>query len=146
MAAMLGALIGRASESQMKAMGEFAEAAGVAFQIQDDILNITGNLGKEFGEDVKEGKRSLLAIHALNSATKTEQERLIAILDSHTSKVELVKEAIEILKKHNSIEYAEKVAGKLIQEAWAEVDKSLPESNAKKQLQEILGLMLSRTV
>lgn len=62
------------SEEQERGISKFAEKIGVAFQIQDDILNIDG---EEYlktkgmaGEDIHEGKMSLMVIHALRTGTE----------------------------------------------------------------------------
>ncbi len=148
MTGKLGALLGGGSEKQVEALGNFGQAAGVVFQIRDDILNIVVNsrIGKEFGDDIKEGKRTLLVIHTLNSAGKDERERLLAILNMHTKDEKLLEEAISIIKKFDSIAYAGNVARQITENAWHEVDAVLPESAAKKQLRELADLMLSRKI
>jgi len=144
MAAMLGALLGGGTEKQVEALGNFAETAGAVFQIQDDILNITGSLGKGFGDDISEGKRSLIAIHTLAVASKDEKKRLLEILDTHTKDENLIKEAIAIMQKHSSVDYARDVATKLAEKSWLEVEPLLHESEAKKQLHELAQMMVSR--
>lgn len=148
MAAQLGALLGGGSDEQTEKLGRFAEAAGVAFQIQDDILNIEGaaGIGKEFGDDISEGKRTLLVIHTLKVAPENERQRLLEILNMHTKDEKLLKEAISVIKKSDSIAYAENVARQITEKAWHEIDAMLPESAAKKQLCELADLMLSRKI
>ncbi|MBI2550246.1 polyprenyl synthetase family protein [Candidatus Woesearchaeota archaeon] len=148
MAAKLGALLGGGSEKQIKALGEFAEAAGVAFQIKDDILNVESSegIGKGFGDDISEGKRTLLVIHTLNAAPENERQRLLEILNMHTKDEKLLKEAIAIINKHNSIEYAKKAAAQLIEKYWKETEAALPESEAKNQLKELAQLLISRSI
>ncbi len=148
MAAKLGALLGGGTEKQIEALGSFAETAGVVFQIQDDILNLTANenIGKGFGDDVCEGKRTLLVIHALNAAAENERTRLLEILGMHTKDGSLLKEAIGIIKAHSSIEYARKLAAQMAEKAWKEAEAVLAESEAKQQLKELAQLMLDRSV
>jgi len=134
MAAKMAALLSGASKEDIEKLGRFAETIGVAFQIKDDIMNIEGGLGKEYGDDIKEGKRSLMVIHTLQVASEEDKKRLLEILDMHTNDKKLVDEAISIMKKYNSIEYAKKLANKLMRETWEEIDKILPESEAKKKL------------
>lgn len=148
MAAKLGALLGGGNEKQVEALGNFGETVGVVFQVQDDILNISESksLGKEFGEDIKEGKRTLLVIHTLNAAATADKKRLIEILNMHTKDERLLTEAITIIKKHNSIEYAKKTAIQLVEKSWSEIEATLPESEAKKQLKELAQLVIHRSV
>lgn len=133
-------------------IGRLAEAIGVAFQIQDDILDISlegkerEKFGKSFGNDIKEGKRTLMVIHVLEKASQRDKKRLLEILDKHTDDLKERKEAIEIIKKYGSIEYARKVAQKIIKESWQEADKLLPESKAKEKLAEFVNYLIERKV
>ncbi len=146
MAAKLGALLGNGDEKQVETLGKFAETAGVVFQIQDDILNIEGGLGKDFGDDICEGKRTLLVIHTLNIAPQNEKARLLEILNMHTKDENLLGEAIGIINKHGAVEYARKAAAKLAREAWDGIEAVLSGSDAKSQLRELSQLMLNRVV
>jgi len=148
MAGQLGALLGGGTDRQIGLLGRFAETTGVVFQIQDDILNISQNqsIGKELGDDIKEGKRTLLVIHTLHQAPAEERERLIEILNMHTSDEKLLREAIDLITKHGSIEYCKKIATQLAEQSWKEIESALPESEAKKQLKELAELLIHRVV
>ena len=102
-AAKLGAIIGNGSREEINALARFGESIGVGFQIQDDILELTG---KEFakgkggiGGDIHEGKRTLMVIHTIKKANEQDRKRLIEILNSHPTEQETISEAIEIIKK-----------------------------------------------
>jgi len=72
-AAVLGALAGNAIDEQIKNIRNFANALGLAFQIQDDLLDLTADekvLGKHIGQDIIEGKKTLLIIKAKEKATE----------------------------------------------------------------------------
>ena len=148
MAAKLAVVLSEGSTELAEKIGRVAEAVGIAFQIQDDILNLTGG---EFakrkgglGEDITEGKRSLIVIHTLRKANKKDRKRLSKILDLHTTNQKIRNEAIEIIKKYGSIEYAKERAKNLIQKAWKEAEKLLPESLAKNRLNEFLNYLIER--
>ncbi len=146
MAAKIGAIIADASEKDAEKIAEFAECIGVAFQIQDDILNIAAGKkwGKEFGEDIKEGKRTLLVIHTLQNAGEKEKKRLIEILNMHTGKTKLLQEAIDIIKKYDSLEYAKNYARRLVGDSWRNVDRILPDTKAKKRLRMFADFLVER--
>jgi geranylgeranyl diphosphate synthase type II len=77
----LGALI--AGHPHLEAFNRFGYLVGAAFQIQDDLLNLTGKdriYGKEIGGDLWEGKRTLMLAHALSRAEPRERARVEAIL------------------------------------------------------------------
>lgn len=147
MAAKLGALLGGGCEKHIDALGVFAETAGVVFQIQDDILNISGHqgIGKDYGDDIREGKKTLMVIHALNNASAEDRERLQEILAAHTSDSKLISEAIGIIERNGSIAYARAVAQQLVHRAWNEVSVILPDLPAKDKLKQIAQALLDRS-
>ncbi len=145
----LGALFGGGSAAQIEALGKFAESIGIAFQIQDDILNLVGEKFGELkgvGEDVHEGKRSLLVIHALEKLPQKEANRLREILDSHTSNQTTINEAIALIKKSGAFEYAREFARKLVRGAWKDVDKVLKERESKRVLKAFADYSIEREV
>ncbi len=135
LSAKMAALLSGATKKQIETMGKFAEAIGVAFQIKDDVMNIEGGLGKEVGDDINEGKRTLMVVHTLQVASEEDKKRLIEILEMHTKEEKLIHEAIGIMKKYDSIDYAKNFAKNMMKETWDEVDKTLPETEAKKKLE-----------
>lgn len=150
MTAKLAVLLSGGKDKLAEEMGSVAEAIGIAFQIQDDILNLTG---KEFakrkgglGEDITEGKRSLIVIHALREAKKSDKERLIRILNAHTKNQKMINEALGIIKKYGSVDYAKKKAQKLIKDSWIRLDKCLADSPAKNKLKEFLNYLIERKI
>ncbi|MDD5148803.1 MAG: polyprenyl synthetase family protein [Candidatus ainarchaeum sp.] len=147
--AKLGAIIGNASEKQEKALGKFGETIGIAFQIQDDILNLAGEefqKGKGIGEDIHEGKRTIMVLHALQHAGEPEKQRLIEILNSHPTEQAVINEAIEIIKKQDSIEYAREKAKALVKAAWKKLAPALKESAAKKTLKDFADYLIERKI
>jgi geranylgeranyl pyrophosphate synthase len=148
MAAKIAAVLAKADDNLVKRLGNFAESIGVAFQIQDDILDLTGG---EFakkkgghGKDVTEGKRSLVVIHTLETANTKDKSRLIKILNMHTSNQKLINEAISIMQKHDSIEYAKSFAKKMVKDSWREVENLLPASDAKEKLNAFAKFLIER--
>ena len=150
MSARLAVALSGGSVQQEHSLGRFAEAIGVAFQIQDDILDIVSSgkdrekFGKSFGNDIKEGKRTLMVIHALNKATETDRKRLMHILNSHTSDKKEVEECIDILTKYASIGYARQKAKQLVLDAWSEVEPLLKDSAAKRRLKDFAYFLIER--
>jgi len=79
----VGALIGSAGTAPLDAITRFGFYLGAAFQIRDDLLNLVGmeaEYGKELLGDVREGKRTLMLIHLLGSASVDERRSLVAFL------------------------------------------------------------------
>ncbi len=149
-AAKLGAILGNASGEQIEALGKFGESLGIGFQIQDDILELTGGKfqkGKgRAGGDIHEGKRTLLVIKTLERADEKDRKRLIEILDSHPTDEKIIGEAVEIIKKYGAIEYAQKKAEEVVEAAWKKIDSMLNDSNAKKLLGELADYSIKRGI
>jgi geranylgeranyl pyrophosphate synthase len=150
MAAKIAAILADASNELVEKLGRFAESLGIAFQIQDDVLDLTG---KEFaekkggrGQDITEGKRTLMVIHTLTVANARDRERLIEILKMHTSNQKLRDEAIAIMRKYGSIEYAKHFARKIVEESWKEVERLLPASDAKEKLNAFAKFLIERKI
>jgi len=150
MAARIAAVLCDASEDTVERLGRFAEAVGVAFQIQDDILDLSSSEFAEKkggrGQDITEGKRSLIVIHTLEKATLRDKKRLIEILNMHTTSQKLRNEAVRIMKKYDSISYAKEFARKMVVESWKEVDKILQPSSAKEKLKAFATYLVERKI
>ncbi|MHB8603708.1 MAG: polyprenyl synthetase family protein [Thermoplasmatota archaeon] len=110
-----GATLGGADESHVRAMSRFASPLGVAFQLRDDLIDLTGDAsvtGKPVGNDIRTGKRTLMVAHAFANAKRA--KRLAEILDApveETSDAD-VAEAVGILRDAGSIEYVAREAEK----------------------------------
>jgi geranylgeranyl diphosphate synthase type I len=149
MAAKLAVAISGGTEEQEEKIGRFAESIGIAFQIQDDILSASGGRFQEkkgYGDDITEGKRTLMVIYTLKKANEQDRIRLLKILDMHTRDKKLIKEALDILHKYDSINYAKKIARELVSDAWKEIDPLLPESDAKKKLKAFADFLIERNI
>ena len=82
---LMGALCGGAPEKDLALMERFGERLGLAFQIQDDLLDNYGSeeiLGKKIGGDIMEGKKTFLTISAMQAAGEKTRKELSGILRS----------------------------------------------------------------
>jgi len=134
----------------VKKLGCFAESIGVAFQMQDDVLDLTGNEFAEkkggVGQDITEGKRTLMVIHTMKKANNADRKRLIQILNMHTSDQTLRDEAIALMQKYGAIEYVKRTAARIVEESWKEVDEHLPSSEAKEKLKAFAEFLIKRNI
>jgi geranylgeranyl diphosphate synthase, type I len=120
-----GAIIGGGSEEQIEALRSFGLNTGLAFQIQDDLLNLVGKkeaANKDFRSDITEGKRTLVAVHALNYAGTAEHDELMGILTSGTEDADLLARAVEIMQNNGSIAFARSYAMELTEAAKAALE------------------------
>jgi geranylgeranyl pyrophosphate synthase len=148
MAAKMAAVLAGANKPLVEKLGRFAESIGVAFQMQDDILDLTG---QEFalkkggvGQDITEGKRSLLVIYMLKAAKSPDRKRLIEILNMHTSDQKLRDEAIALMQKYGAMEHVKKTAERMVIESWNEAEKLLPTTEAKEKLKAFAEFLIKR--
>ncbi len=105
----LGATLADSTEQVEQQLGEYGRNLGLAFQIVDDVLDLTGEeatLGKPTASDLREGKATLAVIHALERGTGAEREAIRTVLaDRNFSRVKH-SAILEILRHHGSLEYA----------------------------------------
>ncbi len=148
MAAKMAAVLAGADTPLVEKLGRFAESIGVAFQMQDDILDL---IGEEFakkkggvGQDITEGKRSLLVIYTLKKANIDDKKRLIKILNMHTSDQDLRDEAIRLIQKYGAFEYVKQTAECMVAKSWSEAEKLLPKPEAKEKLKEFAEFLIKR--
>lgn len=150
LAAKVGAIAAGADGATIEKMGALAEAIGIGFQIQDDILNLTATSGKNqftseyLGSDISEGKRTLMVIHALSNAGAGDRQRLVDILNSHTADKAKIAEAIVILQKYGSINHAKSFARSLVLDAWNGAKNILKDSPARKELEAFVMFAVER--
>jgi Geranylgeranyl pyrophosphate synthase len=148
MSAKIAAVLAGADSKLVEKLGRLAECIGVAFQMQDDILDLTG---EEFakskgcvGGDISEGKRSLLVIYTLQKANAADKKRLLEILGMHTFEQPLRDEAIAIIKKYGAFEHVKALAEKMVVDSWTDVDKLLPTPEAKEKLKAFAEFLIKR--
>jgi geranylgeranyl pyrophosphate synthase len=149
MAAKLAALTCGADDETVKAFGWFASGIGVAFQIFDDLLSLESTEFAELkgrGEDIHEGKRTLIVLHAFDTAPPAKAKRLREILNSHPEDQKVIDEAIQICVDAGSLEYARAKAKSIVKEAWAELEPRLKESPAKAKLEAFAKYLIDRTI
>ena len=118
-----GAIIGDGSEEQIAALREFGMLTGLAFQIQDDLLNLVGTDAakeKDYRTDITEGKRTLVAVHALSQATY--HDEVEAILRSGASDADELARAVELFKAAGSIDFAREHSFELTRRAKAALE------------------------
>jgi len=118
----LGAIVAGADENVLEALKDFGLKLGVAFQIQDDALNIVGDqkkYGKASSDDILEGKRTLILLHLLNSADAQERKRLKTIMNKPRAKKtkQDVAYVISMMDEHDAVGFARKRANELMKEA-----------------------------
>jgi len=139
-ATSIGGILGGCDEDEAKALWEIGRITGIAFQIRDDVLDLITSeeeLGKERGSDLREGKKTLVRIHALEKGVKLDH------IKREASEKE-IEAAVKTLQDAGSIDYAMEKAQQLVAQGRAKLD-TLPDSKAKTLLKELADYMVTRT-
>lgn len=147
--AEIGALIGNASEEETEALKYYALYTGLAFQIQDDLLDIVADekeFGKKIGGDLYEGKKTFLLLKALETAVDVEDKEMLHYVIENKG----VKNRDEVLKvkaiynKYDVTESASKKVEEYTEMANEQLSK-IKDSEAKNMLKWFSGMLLNRT-
>ena len=138
-AAMNGAMVGGGSKEEVEALKTYGLNLGMAFQIWDDCLDVIGkDIGKPVGSDIREGKKTLIYLHAL--------EKYGGKIPNYGKKDatdEEINEIVEILKETGAIDYAKNMAMEFSRKAIDSL-AILKESEAKNKLVEMAELAVKR--
>ena len=140
-AAYGGAIIGGGSDEETLALRSYGRNLGMAFQIWDDYIDIMGKkIGKPVGSDIREGKKTLMFIHAQKTPYK---EKLAKLYGKKDATKEEINSVIEIFKEAGSLDYAKNKAFAFVNEAKKCLGK-LKESNAKEELMKLADFAVKR--
>jgi geranylgeranyl diphosphate synthase type II len=144
----IGALIGEAEMKDAELLCDFGESIGIAFQLQDDILDVYGNpekFGKQVGGDIISNKKTYLLIKALELAGGLEGEELQRwITVKRFNNAEKVTAVTDIYNRINVRQYAETEMQAYAEKAFEALDKiSLPEES-KQYLRDFADGLLVR--
>ncbi|MDP9039933.1 MAG: polyprenyl synthetase family protein [Acidobacteriota bacterium] len=127
-------------------MGEYGRNLGLAFQIVDDVLDLTAEedvLGKPVASDLREGKATLAVIHALERGTGADREAIRTVLAERSFATVSHAQILEILHRHGSLAYAMDTACAYAEAARLSI-ADLPDSDAKRALLWVPGFVTSR--
>lgn len=111
MCCSLGARLGNGSDEEIKALSSFGRNIGIAFQIQDDLLDITADeteFGKIIGGDLVEGKKTFLLVKALEKAKGKDKAAFVSLIKSKGIRRNQIPEYKELYGKLGVIEDAKK--------------------------------------
>lgn len=139
-----GAIVAGVDERAVDALWELGRCLGPAFQIRDDVIDLTQGKGRggEVGCDLKEGKPSILFAYALErgEGTEAERARLVEIVSKPRAETtaEDVDWAIDLFRRTGAIQFAQEEAAALIRRA-EEVIETLPLDAAGKDVFGAIG-------
>ena len=133
----IGGWLGGAEEADIKSLNLLGKLVGRAFQIQDDLLDLTAEdpgWGKKIGGDLIEGKKAYLLLRSLETISGPDRSLFVRIVDEKGLSAEYIPEARRLMEKHGILEDARQVVVKYTAEA---LDKTLalPASQATEAIQ-----------
>ncbi len=139
-----GAAVANADGAMLEALGNFSHHIGLAFQIVDDTLDVTGdphNTGKAVGTDLIEGKPTLPVIYAMQDPDKG--PRLIELFEKADVTTDDVAEALELIRSTDSVDRCLSKAREYVDEAVGYMD-SVPDSIYKDALLDLASYIVRR--
>ncbi|MDE2430279.1 MAG: octaprenyl diphosphate synthase [Burkholderiales bacterium] len=143
-AAQIGALIAGANESQIEAAAEYGRSLGTAFQLIDDVLDYSGNaddIGKNVGDDLREGKPTLPLIFLMKNGDDKQKELIRACIEQgDESKFD---EVLKAITSSGALEYTRNEANIAAERASASV-AHLAESHYKQALIALSSFAVNR--
>jgi geranylgeranyl diphosphate synthase type I len=128
----------------VQSIAAFCSRCGIAFQLQDDILGITGNeaqLGKPIGSDIREGKRTTIVLRAFSEANSTQRDVLTRTLGNPAASPADIDAVIKLVRDLGGIAYTQDLALRYVTEALSYLEP-LPPSNYK----DLLTMLAQYTV
>ncbi len=142
----LGALTGNGAQREVNALRQFGDALGMAFQIQDDLLDITGTekiLGKPIGGDILEGKKTYVLLQALARAKGADRKLLLAVVRKQPLQSGSIQAVKAIYERTGVLNDARRQVAFYTKRAQQALTR-LPESPARSMLAWLSELLLER--
>jgi octaprenyl-diphosphate synthase len=143
-AAQLGALVAGANDAQIDAAGEYGRSLGTAFQLIDDVLDYAGDaaeIGKNVGDDLREGKPTLPLIYVMENGTREQRELIRSCIEqgdeTHFDAV------LAAVSSSGALDYTRREAEAAARRA-ADAIADLPESEYKASLLQLCSFAVDR--
>ena len=142
--ALTAGILSSSSDEQLKSLEKFSTSLGVAFQIQDDILDYYGDeslTGKKLGKDFEEGKFTLPIILALKQNNNKNQTQLLSLFKR--GRYEDFPKILSLLDEGNVLKTLQKIFASHAEECMGEL-KNIPQNSYKDALEDIVSNLGSR--
>jgi octaprenyl-diphosphate synthase len=146
--ATTGGILAGGTAHQIRCLGDYGLNLGIGFQITDDVLDVIGietRTGKVIGNDLREGKITILSIHTIKHAATSHKEKLKETLAKKDNTTEEILEAIDIIKDAGSVDYARNLSREYGEKAKAAVE-DIPDHAGKEELTLIADFAVNRNL
>lgn len=143
----VGGILADASQKELEALKNYGFNLGIAFQIQDDILDVFGDeksFGKKIGKDIMERKGgNIIVMLALAKLPKKDGDKIISIMEKNRVKAGEVNEIMNLISKTYSKQEADELKKKFIKKAVESLDL-LPKNKWNNIMKEITDFIITR--
>ncbi|MFA7243855.1 MAG: polyprenyl synthetase family protein [Patescibacteria group bacterium] len=143
----LGAMLAGANDREIKRLERYSYPLGTAFQIQDDILGMFGSeekVGKPVTSDLKEGKKTLLILDALEKATPSQRDKILLNLGNKRVNIRGLESVRKIIEQTGSLDYSKKLASDLVKKATNALNSMKLEKEGKDFMLKLADYMVKR--
>jgi geranylgeranyl diphosphate synthase type II len=146
--AKIGGIIGGAGEEDAAMLYNFGRSLGLAFQLQDDLLDLYGDVkvfGKISGGDISANKKTFLYVRALETASASQQKRLHELFsDVSSDQEEKVTEVASVYDKLGVKEATEQLVSDYFSEAMGFLERTVVAAERKDEIIQLTGTLIGR--
>jgi geranylgeranyl diphosphate synthase, type II len=146
MSSAIGGVIGNASQKQLRALRQFGKNLGLAFQIQDDLLDVRADvekIGKPMFNDIKKGKRTFLLLYAVRQAGSKDRRILNKVFDRKATDTHSIRQVERVYRETGTIEYTRAAVGRYTRQAEADL-AILPDAPGRRRLMHFARMLIDR--
>ena len=141
----LGAILGGTGEGNQHHLYEFGKNLGIAFQVQDDYLDVFGNpekFGKQVGGDILSNKKTFLLIHTMETAAPKQLQAFQQLMQENAP--DKVEKVTQLFKECKVDDWAKALKDKYLQTALQHLEDTAVTSARKKPLMELADYLIQR--
>lgn len=146
----MGAMTAGASDSDLHHLYEFGRKLGIAFQLQDDILDSfgdAGKFGKKVGGDIVQNKKTFLILKALELADATDKANLLRLMSTPTSEEQTkIQEVTTLLRQLKAPDLAKEERNHFHRQAIEHLDQVSASGDRKLTLYQLAEYLLDRDI
>lgn len=144
--AMIALNTADAEHPDVRKLSEFALAAGIAFQLRDDYLGIFGvydSLGKALGNDLREGKATVMLLDTLRLASAADREKLLGYIGRETYSDADLDDVRRIMRDSGAAASNEAEAARLAEQA-RNILRSFPDNPYRQHMLDLVNFLIDR--
>ena len=141
-----GAMLNDAKDFQIDALGRYANSVALAFQIYDDIMDLSNAIGKgrEIGTDIRKGNKTMIVIKALEKCDEEQKKFLLSVLGNYKASNNEIEKFIAVIKEMGALDYAKDYANKKVMEAKEYIKKAKLNEEGNKFFDEFADYAVKR--